>query len=338
MSLHVPAIRTNTIKRSGSGSSLRHSSVEHENDLQPVTRSRRNSDSSLTSPRTLETPSPTTTTPHAHSQTTLYAGPAHKPFTVPTDTLQSQSPYFQRLLSETPDPTPEQTTFEDVDEAGMKLFCAWVKEGDDGAAFRIPPRDWHEVGMLLAGYVVAWKFGGEGPRGVGGGEGKEKRKERRKGKAVSLFRLKLSPKQPSSPAYDQTPTVIDLIRTHYHSADLTAPPYRLEYITRYAPGSLMQRFLFSTAAYRCLSSSSSVSNSPANSPSAAPSPDPAISEAMKTMFLKTPNLAVEFIEALIRVHREGCRDARKGLSCPEWHVHERTKVCPRGFVEAWEGE
>lgn len=132
---------------------------------------------------------------------------------------------------------------------------------------------------------------------------------------------------------------MDLVRTHYHSADLTAPPYRLEYITLYAPGSPMQRFLFSTAAYRCLASSSSAtSTSPVTSPSADPSPDPAISEAMKTMFLKSPHLAVEFIETLVRVHREGCRDARKGLSCPEWHVHERTKVCPRGFVEAWEGE
>ncbi|KAI6813107.1 hypothetical protein KC340_g16680, partial [Hortaea werneckii] len=275
MSLHVPAIRTNTIKRSGSGSSLRHSSVEHENDLAPVTRSRRNSDSSLNSPRTLESPHPTTI--HAQPQTTLYAGgPIHKPFTVPTTLLQSNSPYFQRLLSETPDPTPEQTTFEDVDEVGMKLFCAWVREGD--AAFKAP-RDWHELGSLLAGYAVAWKFGGEG----GGNR----------------------------------------VRTHYHTADLTAPPYRLEYISLYAPGSPMQRFLFSTAAYRCLASSSS--SSTATSPSAGPSPEPAISEAMRTMFLKTPSLAVEFIETLVKVHREGCRDARKGLSCPEWHVHERTK-------------
>lgn len=220
---------------------------------------------------------------------------------------------------------------------GMRWGCCWLgmwlrgSLGGRGVGIEV------RVFLFFSRQVFFFYFFCS-PRGVGGGEGKEKRKERRKGKAVSLFRLKLSPKQPSSPAYDQTPTVIDLIRTHYHSADLTAPPYRLEYITRYAPGSLMQRFLFSTAAYRCLSSSSSVSNSPANSPSAAPSPDPAISEAMKTMFLKTPNLAVEFIEALIRVHREGCRDARKGLSCPEWHVHERTKVCPRGFVEAWEGE
>ncbi|GAB1732336.1 hypothetical protein NU195Hw_g7281t1, partial [Hortaea werneckii] len=147
MSLHVPAIRTNTIKRSGSGSSLRHSSVEHENDLAPVTRSRRNSDSSVTSPRTLDSPSPTTT-PHAQSQTTLYVGPAHKPFTVPTNLLISKSLYFQRLLTETPDPTPEQTTFEDCDEVGMKLFCAWVKEGD---AVLKGPRDWHEVGGYLGG-------------------------------------------------------------------------------------------------------------------------------------------------------------------------------------------
>lgn len=100
----------------------------------------------------------------------------------------------------------------------------------------------------------------------------------------------------------------------------------------------MQRFLFSTAAYRCLASSSSSTTSSVTSPSTGPSPESAIAEAMRTMFLKTPSLAVEFIETLVRVHREGCRDARKGLSCPEWHVHERTKVCPRGFVEAWEGE
>ncbi|KAI7299716.1 hypothetical protein KC326_g9431, partial [Hortaea werneckii] len=96
---------------------------------------------------------------------------------------------------------------------------------------------------------------------------------------------------------------MDLVRTHYHTADLTAPPYRLEYISLYAPGSPMQRFLFSTAAYRCLASSSSSSTSTfsttssVTSPSSAgPSPEPAISEAMRTMFLKSPNLAVEFIE------------------------------------------
>ncbi|GAB1734428.1 hypothetical protein NU195Hw_Modified_606t1 [Hortaea werneckii] len=101
----------------------------------------------------------------------------------------------------------------------------------------------------------------------------------------------------------------------------------------------MQRFLFSTATYRCLASSSSSSSSSAPlSSNESSSSEPAISDAMKTMFLKSPNLAVEFIETLVKVHREGCRDARKGLSCPEWHVHERTKVCPRGFVEAWEGD
>ncbi|KAI7570625.1 hypothetical protein KC343_g2069 [Hortaea werneckii] len=134
---------------------------------------------------------------------------------------------------------------------------------------------------------------------------------------------------------------MDLIRTHYHTADLTAPPYRLEYIATYAPRSPMQRFLFSTAAYRSLASSSSSSSSSASAPLSSndsASSDPAISDAMKTMFLKCPNLAVEFIESLVKVHREGCRDARKGLSCPEWHVHERTKVCPKGFVEAWEGD
>lgn len=42
---------------------------------------------------------------------------------------------------------------------GMKLFCAWVKEGD---AVLKGPRDWHEVGAYLGGYAVAWRFGGEG--------------------------------------------------------------------------------------------------------------------------------------------------------------------------------
>lgn len=42
---------------------------------------------------------------------------------------------------------------------GVKLFCAWVKEGD--VALK-GPRDWHEVGAYLGGYAVAWRFGGEG--------------------------------------------------------------------------------------------------------------------------------------------------------------------------------
>ncbi|KAK4556678.1 hypothetical protein LTR86_006249 [Recurvomyces mirabilis] len=161
MSLPIPHInRTpSVIKRSGSASSLGNGSIEHEHDLAPVIRgSRRGSTSSVntsaaTAPLSLAQPP----IAHAVAQTTLYAGKSHKATVLPTHALMTASPYFQKLLSETPEPLPEQTTFEDADEASMALFGHYVTGKKLGG-----PTDFHSCGHYLGLYVLGQKFGCEG--------------------------------------------------------------------------------------------------------------------------------------------------------------------------------
>ncbi|KAK3117760.1 hypothetical protein LTR53_000570 [Teratosphaeriaceae sp. CCFEE 6253] len=208
-SLDIPSI-----KRAGSSSSINHAAIEHENDLAAVApKSRRNSASSavptsstagsLTSHPAVchEVPHPTcdrhrTTlmtaqtlaqppTPHNRPMTTLYGGKAHKAVTVETSLLTDKSPFFKRLLAETPEPLPEQTTFEDADETALAMFGAWMH----GKQLH-GPNDFHSTGHYLALYVLAGKFGCETLENE----------------------------------------VMDLFRSYYHSADMTAPPYRLQYI------------------------------------------------------------------------------------------------------------
>ncbi|KAK5117047.1 hypothetical protein LTR62_006768 [Meristemomyces frigidus] len=157
MSLPVPQISGPTIRKFGSTSSLGNSAVEHEHDLNPVTATSRRSSVSSVTPAGLASPTlvrPATT--HSHSQTVLYAGRSHKPTTFDTQLLKSKSPFFQKLLSETPEPLPEQTTFEDADEAAMALFGHWIAGKKLGG-----PTDFHSCGHYLGLYMLSQKSGCE---------------------------------------------------------------------------------------------------------------------------------------------------------------------------------
>lgn len=64
-----------------------------------------------------------------------------------------KSPYFQKLLSETPEPMAGQTTFEDADETAMAMFAAWLHGNRLHG-----PKDFHSTGHYLALWVLARKF------------------------------------------------------------------------------------------------------------------------------------------------------------------------------------
>ena len=88
---------------------------------------------------------------------------------------------------------------------------------------------------------------------------------------------------------------MDLMRAHYAVANLTAPPYRIEYIYTYAEGSPMQGFLLATAAHRCMQSKER----------------PAVSDSMYAV-LQKGDLLRELIEYM--VHNNDV-DVRHGSKC-----------------------
>lgn len=90
---------------------------------------------------------------------------------------------------------------------------------------------------------------------------------------------------------------MDLVRRYYASDNMTATPYRLEYIYTYThePDCLMRRFLVETAAVRCTY-------------------EGAVSESMRGVLAK-PDLEMDFMDALIRVGKEEYTDARHGSRC-----------------------
>ncbi|KAK5674615.1 hypothetical protein LTS10_012616 [Elasticomyces elasticus] len=159
MALNVPQARTNTIKRAGSSSSIGNT-IEHDNELAPVTpRSRRNSADSVNLVPSAGPASPALTRPttqHRTDKTTIYGGKAHKAVLFDTRRLMEKSAYFNKMLSETPEPTAEQTTYEDADETSLAIYAAWIH----GKKLR-GPSDFHSTGHYLGLYVMAGKFGSE---------------------------------------------------------------------------------------------------------------------------------------------------------------------------------
>lgn len=132
---------------------------------------------------------------------------------------------------------------------------------------------------------------------------------------------------------------MDEIRTYYRTQSMTAPAYRLEYIYTYTPDSnKMREFLVSTAAYRALEDS----HAPPNLHQASPmlhqtfyQQGSFVSESVKDLMRKNPEMAMDFIEAVVRLHRCGEHDPRAGADC-EWHVHEQTPKCPVQNMEVWQ--
>jgi hypothetical protein len=111
--------------------------------------------------------------------------------------------------------------------------------------------------------------------------------------------------------------VMDAVRSYYRSANMTAPPYRLKYIYDNTPApNKMRQFLVTTAAYRGLC-------------------EGGLSDEMRDVLAKGGDLAVDFIQAQVKLHAEGLGDVRKGSDCT-WHEHVETRACKKQVSEAWQ--
>ena len=56
---------------------------------------------------------------------------------------------------------------------------------------------------------------------------------------------------------------------------------------------------------------------------------------MRGVLQKNSEMATDFYEELIKLHRDGEHDARHGWDCM-WHVHERTAACRIERLEVWQ--
>ncbi len=113
--------------------------------------------------------------------------------------------------------------------------------------------------------------------------------------------------------------VMDLVRHYYSSQNMTAPAYRLEYVYHFtSTPNKMRDFLVSTAAFRALEDS----HGPDNLAHAGPlmhksfyQPGSYVSDSIKGVLKKNPEMAIDFIETLVKLHRCGEHDARHGADC-----------------------
>ena len=231
----------------------------------------------------------------ASDRTTIYVGTDKKAFHIHTAELKQGSPYFKKLLAEDTGHNgkvlaDEQTTFEDLDEPGMGLFMHWLQTGGKLNG----PHDFHSLAHYLSLYVLALKFEIEGLQNQG--------------------------KSPPPPHQNHITSmlthaviVMDLVRYYYSDQNMTAPAYRLEYIYTYThQANAMRTFLVSTAAFRALE------EAPRNEVTAENpmlTPGAYLSGSIKDVLAKNPEMAVDFIEEVIKIHRDGELDARHGPDC-----------------------
>ncbi|EME46570.1 hypothetical protein DOTSEDRAFT_70548 [Dothistroma septosporum NZE10] len=97
--------------------------------------------------------------------------------------------------------------------------------------------------------------------------------------------------------------VVDLMRSYYRHENMTAPAYRMEYTYTYTKGpNQMRRFLVASAAYRALCE-------------APTQPEAHLSDSMRALMMAQPELAADFAEALIALHKSNLADPRKGPAC-----------------------
>lgn len=114
-------------------------------------------------------------------------------------------------------------------------------------------------------------------------------------------------------------SVMDLVRYYYRSSNMTAPPYRLEYVYERTKGpNKMRAFLVSTATYRMLC-------------------EGAVSEAMKGVVGRGGDLVADLCECLVKMNGDGLVDARRGGDCA-WHEHNETAACKKPAKEAYEAD
>jgi len=212
----------------------------------------------------------------------LRAGLSQKSFFVSTELLKAKSLYFADLASEAAgDPKR-------VNVANLSIPFGWSDLDEFAMALFVRwiyggplagPSDFHSMNHYLCLYVLAMKF--------------------------DIEELKN--------------TVMDLVRGYYHSRNMTAPAFRLEYVygNTFEP-CLMRHFLVTTAAYRALLGPEGLSDS------------------MKAILRNGGDVAVEFDVCLVLLARNEMPDARKGDPC-DWHEHTVTPKCPPwGGFEAYE--
>ena len=102
---------------------------------------------------------------------------------------------------------------------------------------------------------------------------------------------------------------MDLIRDYYAVENMTASPFRLEYIYQYTSGpNLMRKFLVSTAAFRSLAEKSVEGT-------AADGSVEYLSTSMKSMITKNGDFCVDFVDSLVRLYRLALPDPRHGIAC-----------------------
>lgn len=119
---------------------------------------------------------------------------------------------------------------------------------------------------------------------------------------------------------------MDTVRRHYLVENMTASPFRLDYIYTYTqPPCLMQKFLISTAAFRCLDDHT------------ANGEDSTMSDALRASLVKDSQMFGNFEHAMIHAHQSDMQDMRRGPDCA-WHKHETTAKCPADDerVEPWQ--
>lgn len=96
---------------------------------------------------------------------------------------------------------------------------------------------------------------------------------------------------------------MNLTRHYYHGEKMTAPAFRLEYIYTYThEPNLMRSFLIQTAAYRALCEQTSV-------------PGAYISDSIRGVLAKNNEMAMDFGEATVQLHKSGLQDPRTGVDC-----------------------
>ncbi|KAI9710703.1 MAG: hypothetical protein M1820_002536 [Bogoriella megaspora] len=114
--------------------------------------------------------------------------------------------------------------------------------------------------------------------------------------------------------------VVDRIRNYYRRENLTAPPYRLEYIYENTDQPCaLREFFTETAAYRVLCEPTKGG----------------LADATAGVVAEGGDLAVDFVNALAKMHWNDVEDVRRGNGC-RFHVHEDGERCAPVAAEPWQ--
>lgn len=122
--------------------------------------------------------------------------------------------------------------------------------------------------------------------------------------------------------------VVNLVRWYYREESMTAPAFRVEYMyNNTKEDNYMRRFLVNTAAYRALCGDENAENT-----------GKGITESMMNLLRKGGDVASDYAEALVYLHKNHLADPRVGDDC-HWHEHETTPQCaPAPAPEPWEAD